>query len=376
MKSSRARRSRGPLRDHPGQSPDHEQASRAQRVAVGREAAKALAAREGSVVAREAAAGRREDALATERAFDARVRAEQSRADAERLISQMREANERLIVAVVQAQNVSDEAHAEGVQAKADLEQLMHQLQDAHERLTAANTQAHAMAEEASRREEEYRRLSSRLLELQDEERRRLALDLHDSTAQRLAALTMNLDLVGGAQAVLDARSRRALAESRSLAEQCSHEVRTLAYLLHPPMLDEMGLLSAVRWYVAGFIERSGIRVELDLQAVGRWPGSIETALFRVVQESLTNVHRHASTSTASIRLTSTADEVVLDIEDQGHGVRDLSLQRDALPPEVLGVGIQGMRERIRQLGGALDVRFTDTGTTVRVHLPLKIDTA
>jgi signal transduction histidine kinase len=282
----------------------------------------------------------------------------------ERLMGQMREANERLIVAAVQAQNLSDEAHQQAERAKADLDDLM-------SRLWAANEQLATMAEEASQREEKYRRLSGRLLTLQDEERRRLALDLHDSTGQCLAALTMNLDVVGLVTKGLDARSRRALAESRFLADQCAREVRTIAYLLHPPLLDEVGLLSAVRWYAEGFAKRSGIQVTLDLGRIGRLPGPIETALFRVVQEALTNVHRHASTTTASIRLTATADAVALDIHDEGYGLRDPVTLEDGALPETLGVGIQGMRERIRQLGGTFDVDFTGTGTTVRVRVPL-----
>ena len=133
----------------------------------------------------------------------------------------------------------------------------------------------------------------------------------------------------------------------------------------------------AVRWFVEGFTKRSGIQVTLNLDDVGRLPGPIETALFRVIQESLTNVHRHASTATASITLTTTADAVALDIEDQGRGLRDqVPHQHGTLPPETLGVGIQGMRERIRQLGGTFDVAFTDTGTTVRVRVPLHEDVA
>jgi two-component system, NarL family, sensor kinase len=242
--------------------------------------------------------------------------------------------------------------------------------------LAASAAQAHTMAEEASEREEEYRRLSSQLLNLQDEERRRLARDLHDSTGQRLAALTMHLDIVGDAAKALDARSRRALAASRSLAEQCVREVRTLAYLLHPPMLDEIGLVSAVRWYAEGFAKRSGIHVVMDLGEVGRLPEPIETAIFRVVQEGLTNVHRHASTTTASIRLRATADAVALEIHDEGRGLHDAGTHRNgARRPEALGVGIQGMRERIRQLGGTCDIQFTNKGTTVRVGMPLNADT-
>jgi two-component system, NarL family, sensor kinase len=287
----------------------------------------------------------------------------------------MREANERLIVAAIDAQNRSDEADVEAAQARTELDNLMRQLRDANDRLTKAAAQAHTMAEDARQHKEQYRRLSGRLLQLQDEERRRLAVDLHDSTAQRLAALTMNLDVVEGAKKALDTRSRRALAESRSLAEECSREVRTLAYLLHPPLLDEAGLLVAVRWFAEGFAKRSGIHVVLDLADVGRLPAPIETALFRVVQESLTNVHRHAHAATASIRLTSAANEVALDIQDQGRGLSDPARQNGALRLGTLGVGIQGMRERISQLNGTFDIEFTDRGTTVRVTVPLTRDT-
>ena len=238
-------------------------------------------------------------------ALRAHEQSAQTRAELEQLLTQMREANERLLVAAVHAQNQSDEAHAEAARARAELDDLMNRMQDANERLATAAAHAQVMAAEAEERQEEYRQLSSQLLTLQDEERRRLALDLHDSTAQRLAALTMNLDVVEGTRQALDARARRALAESRSLAEQCSREVRTFAYLLHPPLLDERGLPAAVRWFVEGFTKRSGIQVTLNLHDVGRLPGPIETALFRVVQESLTNIHRHASTNTASTAWTS-----------------------------------------------------------------------
>jgi signal transduction histidine kinase len=317
-------------------------------------------------------AGRRHDiALGVhEAALPGRDDPLQSRAASERLMDQTREANERLIIAAMQAQNQSEEAHAETAQLRSELEDLMRQLEEANVRLAAAAARAHIMAEAARRRQDEYRDLSGRLLQLQDDERRRLAVDLHDSMGQRLAALMMNLDLVGGANPGLDRPSRRALEESRSLAEQCCREVRTLAYLLHPPLLDEMGLVSAVRWYATGFTKRSGIHVVLSLDAIGRLPKPIETALFRIVQESLTNVHRHASASTASIRLTTTANTVVLDIKDQGLGLRGVLVRRKrTLQP--LGVGIQGMRERIRQLGGSFTVEFTDKGTAVRVGVPL-----
>jgi len=307
-----------------------------------------------------------------EAALHASEASAQTQAEVEQLMGRLREANERLIVSAIHAQDLSDDAHAEATQAKIELDDLIRQLREANERLAASTMHAHTLVAEANEREEAYRRLSGRLLELQDEERRRLADDLHDSMGQRLAALLMNLDLLQSDEEVLTPRSRRALVEGRSLAEQCVQEVRTLAYLLYPPLFDEMGLVKTVRWYVDGFVKRSRIHVALSMGEIGRLPPAIEMALFRIVQESLTNVHRHASTSTASVRLTKTANEVVLDIQDRGHGVRDdLRQQNDALVPATLGVGIQGMRERIRQFGGTFDVEFTDKGTTVRVSVPL-----
>ncbi len=377
MKSPRTRSSKKASPGAAKKPPGVAHVTRHQRGVTAGVSVNARVERERALVAREEAVARRERAL---RRQEATLRVSQpptqTRADIDRLMGQMREANERLIVAAIHAQNLSDDAHTETAQARDELDNLLNQLRSANEGLAAGAAQAHAMAEEARAREEKYRRLSSRLLTLQDEERRRLALDLHDSTGQRLAALTMNLDIAGRAARSLAAPSRRALAESRVLAEECAREVRTLAYLLHPPLLEEAGLLSAVHWYAEGFAKRSGIDVVADLDEVGRLPRPIETALFRVVQESLTNVHRHASTTTASIRLTVASDVVALEIHDQGHGLREpLAHQTGMLQPETLGVGIQGMRERISQLGGTFDVEFTDKGTTVRVGVPLNADT-
>jgi signal transduction histidine kinase len=374
MKSSDRRRSKKASR-HAARKPLNEpRAPRNRNGVVRGTEAKALGESERASAAEEESV-RHEHALGMREASARAREASAETAEVERLMDQMREANERLIVAAIDAHNRSDEADVEAAQARTELDNLMRQLRDANDRLTKAAAQAHTMAEDARLHKDEYRRLSGRLLQLQDEERRRLAVDLHDSTAQRLAALTMNLDVVEGAKKALDTRSRRALAESRSLADECSREVRTLAYLLHPPLLDEAGLLLAVRWFAEGFAKRSGIHVVLDLADVGRLPRPIETALFRVVQESLTNVHRHASAATASIRLTSTVNEVALDIHDQGHGLSDHPAQQNGtLRPGTLGVGIQGMRERISQLSGTFDIEFTDKGTTVRVSVPLNRD--
>ena len=221
--------------------------------------------------------------------------------------------------------------------------------------------------------EEAVRELSGRLLRLQDEERRRMARELHDSTAQTVSALALNLALVQQrAGAALDAKALKCLVEALALAEQASHEIRTFSYLLHPPMLDEAGLPFALRWYVEGFAARTGIEVDLDLSPdVGRLPGDVETALFRIVQECLTNIHRHSGSPTASIRLEQDDHQIRLEVADEGKGLpAGLFAETDGGPAK-LGVGIRGMRERVRQLGGQLEIKPGKPGTIVKVLLPL-----
>jgi signal transduction histidine kinase len=216
----------------------------------------------------------------------------------------------------------------------------------------------------------ELRTLANRLMHAQDDERRRLATMLHETTAQDLAALKMLLARLNRTAVRLSDDEHDALTESISLAEQSMTGVRTVSYLLHPPFLDEAGLLSALRWYAGGFAKRSGIEVDLDLpESFERLPLDTETVLFRVVQESLTNIHRHAESKTARIRLAFDAEALVLEIEDRGRGIPSASLEHIARGGG--GVGIASISERIEQLGGRLEIVSSDHGTTVRVWLPL-----
>lgn len=216
------------------------------------------------------------------------------------------------------------------------------------------------------------RALSGRLMHAQDDERRRIARMLHETTAQDLAGLKMHLARLNRTASHLSEAERSALTDSIALAEQSMAEIRTLSYLLHPPFLDEMGLLPALRWFSAGFIERSGIDVELDLpEDFERPPLDIETALFRVVQESLTNIHRHAESTTARIRLRREAETLVLEIADRGHGIAKASLEDMMNGGGGAGVGIAGMRERVEQLGGRLELESGEQGTVVGARLPL-----
>jgi signal transduction histidine kinase len=218
----------------------------------------------------------------------------------------------------------------------------------------------------------ELRTLANQLMYAQDDERRRIATMLHETTAQDLAALKMLLARLNRTAGLSDGE-RKALAESISLAEQSMTQIRTVSYLLHPPFLDEAGLLSALRWYAAGFAERSGIKVALDLQeSLERLPLDTETVLFRIVQESLTNIHRHAGSKTARIRLRRDTETLLLEIEDEGRGIPNVSLQHIARGGGGVGVGIAGMSERIKRLGGHFEIASSKHGTTVRIRLPLK----
>jgi len=214
------------------------------------------------------------------------------------------------------------------------------------------------------------RELSARLLQLQDDERRRLARELHDSVGQTLAALSMNLSLVRADVDRLTATAAN-LTDSESLVQEMSQEVRTISHLLHPPLLDEAGLASAMRWYVEGFSQRSKVNVDLNLpEDFGRLSRELETAVFRVVQECLTNIHRHSGSSTAKIRLRRLDGHIVVEIEDKGKGIAPE--KRDEIASAgAPGVGIRGMRERLRQLGGALEIDSNGTGTIIVARLPI-----
>jgi len=228
---------------------------------------------------------------------------------------------------------------------------------------------------ERNQAEDALRRLSGRLMELQDQERRRIARELHDSIGQCLTAIKIDLELLqrDPGQEKLGARAREALAEACGLAEQCSTDTRIISYLLHPPLLDERGLPSAVRWYADGFAKRSGIRLFLGLPDDGtRLPQALETTLFRIVQECLTNIHRHSGSPTAQIRLQVEDERVILEIRDQGRGMRRGKLKQDDGASAMIGVGIAGMRERVRQLGGELEIESSKLGTAVRAILPLR----
>ncbi|HXN24397.1 MAG TPA: response regulator [Candidatus Dormibacteraeota bacterium] len=222
--------------------------------------------------------------------------------------------------------------------------------------------------------EETLRQLSSRLLQLQDDERRHIARDLHDITGQNLAVQSIALSQILNSKTVrLDTDTRKTLAECAALTRQVGEEIRTLSYLLHPPLLDELGLASAVKWYAQGYQLRTGIEVEVDISSdFVRLPPEAEVTLFRVVQESLTNVHRYSSSPRAYVNLGTNGSEVKVQVGDFGKGMSTEVLKSPHGTDAPLGVGIQGMKERMRQLSGRLDITSRPKeGTLVTATLPM-----
>jgi signal transduction histidine kinase len=231
--------------------------------------------------------------------------------------------------------------------------------------------QAHSQLESlVLQRTSELQTLSQRLLRVQDEERRRVARDLHDSTGQTLTALKIAVALL---QRKLDANPEidDDISAIESLADQALQEIRTTSYLLHPPLLDEVGFGCAADLYLEGFGKRSGIKVRMDFaQDSGRMPNTIEIALFRVLQESLTNVHRHSGASEVDIVFRRETEMAILEVRDYGCGIPE-ELLGWGLASRGSGVGLPGMRERLRELNGSLEIEAAHPGTRVRATVPL-----
>lgn len=236
-----------------------------------------------------------------------------------------------------------------------------------HYKLLTEELDAREQAEHSVRESEKsLRTLTARLLQLQDEERRKFSRELHDSLGQYLAAVKMNLDMFNNSQP-----GDRLLAEAIHLLDQSIAETRTISHLLHPPLLDEAGFSSAAKWYLDGFAQRSGIEVKSDFpDDVGRLPKSIELGLFRVLQESLTNIHRHSGSTKAEVELKLFPDRVILEVRDHGTGIPQALLRNFQDKGTNSGVGLAGMRERLRELGGRLDIR-SGHGTVISATMPL-----
>jgi PAS domain S-box-containing protein len=250
---------------------------------------------------------------------------------------------------------------------------------EAHEALRRANQELEREVQERRAAEQQLqiseqslRHLSRHLLRSQDEERKRIGRELHDSVGQYLAVLKMHLDSVKHASAPEGERLASQISNCSALAEDCIKEVRTISYLLYPPMLEEMGLRSAISWYLDGFAQRSGIQTTLDIDPdLPRLSRDVELAFFRVLQESLTNVHRHSGSPTVRVCLSMSPEFVKLEVADEGKGIPPEILTESKLDSmTALGVGLRGMTERVRQLGGNFEVSASPQGTTVRATIP------
>jgi signal transduction histidine kinase len=246
----------------------------------------------------------------------------------------------------------------------------------------ALDTQVQFRTQELRRRNaeilqqsEQVRDLSGRLLLIQDQERRHIARELHDSAGQTLAALAMNLARLSPDAKHEPAQLAKTVEEAQALVQHLTQELRTTSYLLHPPLLDENGLSSALSWYVQGLTKRSGLDIDLKIpENFGRLPPEMELVIFRLVQECLTNIHRHSGSKTALIRIGLEADKIHVEVQDHGKGMSHRQLAE--VQSQGSGVGIRGMRERLRQFHGELIIESNALGTKILATLPAKIPSA
>jgi PAS domain S-box-containing protein len=275
----------------------------------------------------------------------------------------IRDANGKTTGVVMVFHDVTEQRRAQS--ALRQSHQLLSEAHDELEKRVRERTAELAAANQS------LRDLSVRLLRVQDEERRRLARELHDSVGQTLAAIGMNIGVVQSQSGKLDARAARAISDNAQLVEQVSMEIRTISHLLHPPLLEIAGLVSALRWYVDGFSERSKINVDLEIPPnFVRLPDDAELAIFRIVQECLTNIHRHSGSASAAISIQQEGSRILVQVQDRGKGILE-DKQLALTTSNLTGVGFGGMRERLRQLGGTLDIKSDSNGTLVSASLDI-----
>jgi PAS domain S-box-containing protein len=253
-------------------------------------------------------------------------------------------------------------------------DELEKRVNDRTMELQQKNLQILKQAEILEMTNQGLRDLSARLLQVQDEERRHIARDLHDSTGQALALLSMQLSALEREAGKFSGELAKGISENREIARQISTDLRTISYLLHPPLLDEMGLESALRWFIDGFRQRSRIKVSLELpEGLGRLSRDLELAIFRVIQECLTNIHRHSESPTATIRLYQASGRVTLEVTDEGKGIAPEKLSKIA-SFGVPGLGLRGMQERIKDFGGEFEIVSLARGTHIKAVIPVAPD--
>ena len=292
-----------------------------------------------------------------------RVRKDKTPLDISLTISPVRDASGKIIGASKIARDITQRKRIE------------RELRESEERYRtladALDTQVQFRTQELEKRNSELRDLSGRLLESQDVERRHIARELHDSAGQTLAALGMQLARISEDAKKNPAQLAKDVQNAEELVQHLSQEIRTTSYLLHPPLLDETGISSALSWYVQGLAERSGLAIDLKVpENFGRLPSEMELLIFRLVQECLTNIHRHSGSKTALIRIEREENSVHVEVEDQGRGMSPERLAE--IQSQGTGVGIRGMRERVRHFRGDLVIESNGSGTKVYATLPLK----
>lgn len=251
-------------------------------------------------------------------------------------------------------------------------DQLELRVKERTSELSRTNDELTREIKERRRAERDLRNLSAKVLTIQDKERRRIARDLHDGVGQTLTAALMAVSQATSCPEPLPTVCQAGLRDVEDLLQQAIQEVRTVSHLLHPPLLDESGLLSAIQWYAEGFSKRSGVQLELEVGERGQRLGrDVETGLFRIVQEALTNVHRHSEAKAVHIRIKSTRGRLTLSIQDDGKGIPSDALR--ITPNGSQGVGLASMRERSALLGGTFNVETNSRGTLIVVSVPLQI---
>jgi len=299
-----------------------------------------------------------------------RMRKDGTTLDISVTISPLKDSTGRIIGAAKVARDISKQKQAEQVLRESE-ERYRKLAKSLDTEVRARTNELEVRNADVLQQSAQLRDLSRRLLQAQEDERRHIARELHDSAGQTLTVLGMNLAHLGQDVQDLSPEVAKQVQDSEALVQQLHQEIRTTSYLLHPPLLEESGLLSALSWYIQGLSERSKLNIQLTIsEDFGRLPDDMELLVFRVVQECLTNIHRHSGSKTVSIQLARTEDAVTVDIQDQGHGMSPAKLAE--VNSHSAGLGIRGMRERLRQFDGSMNIESDSSGTRVSVTIPLE----
>jgi signal transduction histidine kinase/CheY-like chemotaxis protein len=283
------------------------------------------------------------------------------------------------VTGLVQREQASEMLRSRAEHSEAELILREQEIQGLTRKLRAADaaqleleaSQLIKQTEQLREANSNLRDLTARLLQVRDEERRKISRELHDRLGQMLVAQSIYLSSIAMESGYLSATAAKALTDSTALVDQMSSDLRTISYLLHPPLLDEAGLESALRWFAEGFAERSKIRVSLELSpALGRLSDEMEITIFRIVQECLTNIYRHSGSPSATIRLALSTEGIILEVKDEGRGISP-DRRKKVVSGKMPGVGLRGMRERIAQLGGLIEINSTGHGTAIVARIPI-----